>query len=165
MKLVERGYTSDPVKSWKESQKSNAVEEDTDDTRSEVSSTSSTAGPDFAYLLNMALLSLSKEKKDELLKQRDDKVTSFSLSKRLFSHSKTFCSTLRPLDVVLYRRIIKHSSDSETSNSRASVTLNNGCSKHQFVCSRGMLSGFLTGSKPVIYLWMVLFCQYQILSV
>lgn len=33
------------------------------------------SGPDFNYLLNMSLLSLSKEKKDELLKQRDDKVT------------------------------------------------------------------------------------------
>ena len=151
MKLVERGYTSDPEKSWKESQKSKAVEEYTDDSRSEVSSTSSTAGPDLAYLLNLALLSLSKEKKDELLKQRDDKVISFSLSKRLFSHSKNFCCTLRPLDVVLYRRIIKHSSDGETSNSRASVTLNNGCSKHQFVCSRETLSGLLTWSKPIIY--------------
>ena len=30
---------------------------------------------DFDYLLNMPLLSLSKEKKEELLKQRDDKVT------------------------------------------------------------------------------------------
>lgn len=31
------------------------------------------SGPDFNYILNMALWCLSKEKKDELLKQRDDK--------------------------------------------------------------------------------------------
>ena len=33
------------------------------------------SGSDYNYLLNMAILSLSKEKKDELLKQRDTKVT------------------------------------------------------------------------------------------
>ena len=82
VKLVERGYPSDPVKIWKESQKqNNAIVEETDDdeSRSETSSVSSTSsssssGPDYAYLLSMAILSLSKEKKDELLKQRDDKV-------------------------------------------------------------------------------------------
>ena len=47
-----------------------------DDTRSEASSTSSAGhGPNFGYLLNTTLLSLSKKKKEELLKQRDDKVT------------------------------------------------------------------------------------------
>lgn len=84
LKLVERGYPSDPVKVWKESQKrTTAVVEETDDddSRSETSSISSTSsatntGPDFSYLLSMAILSLSKEKKDELLKQRDDKVNS-----------------------------------------------------------------------------------------
>ncbi|XP_028390602.1 DNA topoisomerase 2-alpha-like isoform X2 [Dendronephthya gigantea] len=80
-KLVERGYPSDPVKIWKDSQKrANVVVEETDDddSRSETGSVSSTSsspgsGPDYAYLLSMAILSLSKEKKDELLKQRDDK--------------------------------------------------------------------------------------------
>ena len=85
MKLVERGYPSDPVKVWKESQKKNNViieETDDDDSRSETSSVSSSSstsssGPDFGYLLSMAILSLSKEKKEELLKQRDDKVNIF----------------------------------------------------------------------------------------
>ena len=82
MKLVERGFPSDPVKVWKESQKKSiAVIEETDsESQSETSSVSSisgssTSGPDYGYLLSMAILSLSKEKKDELLKQRDDKVT------------------------------------------------------------------------------------------
>ena len=35
---------------------------------------SSDAGPDFNYILNMNLWSLSKEKKDELLSERDKKV-------------------------------------------------------------------------------------------
>ena len=54
---MERGYTSDPVKIWS----NKGIVEDT--------------SSDFDYLLNMPLLSLSKEKKEELLKQRDDKVT------------------------------------------------------------------------------------------
>ena len=83
MKLVERGYPSDPVKIWKEDQKQTNViiQETTDDdeSRSETSSVSSTSsssssGPDYGYLLNMAIRSLSEEKKDELLKQRDNKV-------------------------------------------------------------------------------------------
>ena len=73
--LVTRGYASDPIKSWKDSLKTEGtVEESEDDTSSVASSSESTGGPDFNYLLGMALWSLSKEKKDELLKQRDEKV-------------------------------------------------------------------------------------------
>jgi hypothetical protein len=98
MKLVERGYPSDPVKTWKESQgKSNVIVEETDDegSLSETSSVSSTSssstgrpavsGPDYGYLLSMAILSLSQEKKDELLKQRDDKVNIYSNIRSAFS--------------------------------------------------------------------------------
>lgn len=38
------------------------------------STSTSSGGPDFAYLLSMAIMSLSKEKKEELLRQRDLKV-------------------------------------------------------------------------------------------
>ena len=78
--LVERGYVSDPVKAWKLK-----VEKDIafDDDESEApitdiaSSTSTTSGgPDFQYLLSMAIMSLSREKKEELLRQRDLKVRS-----------------------------------------------------------------------------------------
>ena len=72
-RLVEQGFASDPVETWNESVKRPTID---DDTRCEASSTSSAGhGPNFGYLLNMPLLSLSKEKKDELLRQRDDKVT------------------------------------------------------------------------------------------
>lgn len=91
MKLVERGFPSDPVKVWKESQKKSiAVIEETDsESQSETSSvsstsSSSTSGPDYGYLLSMAILSLSKEKKDELLKQRDDKVTLLLACRSIF---------------------------------------------------------------------------------
>ena len=74
--LVQRGYPSDPLKAWKDAQKSNAPEEgDLDDASSVASSTSSTSGPDFGYLLSMSMLSLSREKKEELLKERDNKVS------------------------------------------------------------------------------------------
>ena len=36
-------------------------------------SSDSTGGPDYNYILGMALWCLSREKKDDLLKQRDDK--------------------------------------------------------------------------------------------
>jgi len=73
--LVQRGYPSDPIKAWKELQKSNVPEEgDVDDASSVASSASSAGGPDFNYLLSMSMLSLSREKKEELLKERDNKV-------------------------------------------------------------------------------------------
>ena len=73
---MQRGFPSDPVKAWKDLQKK-APEEDLDDDASSVaSSTSSSGGPDFGYLLSMSLLSLSREKKEELLKERDNKVSS-----------------------------------------------------------------------------------------
>lgn len=73
--LVQRGYPSDPIKAWKELQKSNAPEDrDVDDASSVASSASSAGGPDFSYLLSMSMLSLSREKKEELLKERDNKV-------------------------------------------------------------------------------------------
>ena len=76
--MVERGYLSDPVKAWKASQeKATFNDDESQGAPTEVASTTSTSsgGPDFNYLLNMAIMSLSKEKKDELLAQRDQKVT------------------------------------------------------------------------------------------
>ena len=76
--LVQRGYPSDPVKAWKDIQKSSTAAEADDDTSDDSSSVASSAsgagGPDFNYLLSMSLLSLSREKKEELLKERDNKV-------------------------------------------------------------------------------------------
>ncbi|KAM6312297.1 DNA topoisomerase 2-alpha [Podargus strigoides] len=66
--LIQRGYESDPVKAWKESQNKEEEEEEESDKES-----AAATGPDFNYLLNMPLWYLTKEKKDELCKQRDNK--------------------------------------------------------------------------------------------
>uniref|UniRef100_H2Z116 DNA topoisomerase 2 n=1 Tax=Ciona savignyi TaxID=51511 RepID=H2Z116_CIOSA len=81
--LADNGYDSDPVKAWKSSiskvgkfilQFSNQkkVEESAsgDEESAEVEDTK---GPDFNYILSMPLWSLSKERKEELLRQRDAK--------------------------------------------------------------------------------------------
>ncbi|XP_077169268.1 DNA topoisomerase 2-alpha isoform X2 [Paroedura picta] len=79
--LVQRGYESDPLKSWKEAQQKDTNEEKEDDEESGKESEAST-GPDFNYLLNMPLWYLTKEKKDELCKQRDDKEVELENLKR-----------------------------------------------------------------------------------
>uniref|UniRef100_A0A8D0G650 DNA topoisomerase 2 n=1 Tax=Sphenodon punctatus TaxID=8508 RepID=A0A8D0G650_SPHPU len=70
--LIQRGYESDPVKAWKESQQKMSEESESD---KENESTASSSEPDFNYLLNMPLWYLTKEKKEELCKQRDNKET------------------------------------------------------------------------------------------
>lgn len=72
--LLQKGFESDPVKAWKEAQEKAAEEDDVLDQNDDNSSDSgSTSGPDFNYILNMSLWSLSKEKVDDLIKQRDMK--------------------------------------------------------------------------------------------
>ncbi|XP_075703179.1 DNA topoisomerase 2-alpha isoform X1 [Rhinoderma darwinii] len=69
--LVQRGYDSDPVKAWKQTQeKEEAGELIEEETETEAVTT----GPDYNYLLNMPMWYLTKEKKDELCKQRDAKI-------------------------------------------------------------------------------------------
>ncbi|KAM9296239.1 DNA topoisomerase 2-alpha [Gastrophryne carolinensis] len=68
--LVQRGYDSDPVKAWKQTQEKEEAGELIEEEEAEASS----AGPDFNYLLNMPMWYLTKEKKDELCKQRDTKI-------------------------------------------------------------------------------------------
>uniref|UniRef100_A0A4W4HHR6 DNA topoisomerase 2 n=1 Tax=Electrophorus electricus TaxID=8005 RepID=A0A4W4HHR6_ELEEL len=62
--LVQRGYESDPVAAW------NKAQEKSDSSLNSGSS----SGPNFNYILNMPLWCLTKEKVDEVLKQRDIKV-------------------------------------------------------------------------------------------
>ncbi|XP_012256449.2 DNA topoisomerase 2 isoform X2 [Athalia rosae] len=75
--LVRRGYDSDPVVAWKLRQNreealeeilQNANEENSDDTSVPVEK------ENYDYLLGMTMWNLTKEKKDELLRQRDDKI-------------------------------------------------------------------------------------------
>uniref|UniRef100_A0A673I4E2 DNA topoisomerase 2 n=1 Tax=Sinocyclocheilus rhinocerous TaxID=307959 RepID=A0A673I4E2_9TELE len=59
--LVQKGYESDPVAAWNKAQE-------------KVLDSGSSSGPNFNYILNMPLWCLTKEKVEELLKQRDLKV-------------------------------------------------------------------------------------------
>ncbi|XP_030002971.1 DNA topoisomerase 2-beta isoform X2 [Sphaeramia orbicularis] len=71
--LVQKGYESDPVAAWTKAQEK-AQEDDSDGNESDSSVDSGSAsGPNFNYILNMPLWCLTKEKVDELLKQRDQK--------------------------------------------------------------------------------------------
>lgn len=67
--LSTRGYESDPMKAWKKAQARDEAESE-----AEEEAAAGNSGTDYGYLLSMPILSLSKEKKDELLKQRDGKV-------------------------------------------------------------------------------------------
>ncbi|XP_061109573.1 DNA topoisomerase 2-beta isoform X2 [Conger conger] len=72
--LLQRGYESDPVAAWNKAQEKSLEEEDADANDSDGSVDSgSSSGPNFNYILGMPLWCLSKEKVEELLKQRDSK--------------------------------------------------------------------------------------------
>ncbi|XP_051519096.1 DNA topoisomerase 2-beta isoform X1 [Myxocyprinus asiaticus] len=72
--LVQRGYESDPVAAWNKAQEKSLEEEDGEGNESDSSIDSgSSSGPNFNYILNMPLWCLTKEKVEELLKQRDMK--------------------------------------------------------------------------------------------
>nr|XP_020031912.1 DNA topoisomerase 2-alpha isoform X2 [Castor canadensis] len=73
--LIQRGYDSDPVKAWKEAQQKVPDEEENEesDNDNEKSDSVTDSGPTFNYLLDMPLWYLTKEKKDELCKQRKEK--------------------------------------------------------------------------------------------
>ncbi|MBN3325670.1 TOP2B topoisomerase, partial [Atractosteus spatula] len=72
--LVQRGYESDPVAAWNKAQEKMMEEDDMDDNDDASSVDSGSAsGPNFNYILGMSLWCLTKEKVEELLKQRDVK--------------------------------------------------------------------------------------------
>ncbi|XP_076368660.1 DNA topoisomerase 2-alpha-like isoform X2 [Tachypleus tridentatus] len=71
--LIDRGYDSDPVKLWKKEASKQQVENENSTDSSEEETEVKSTGPDYDYLLGMNLWSLTKERKDELLKKRDDK--------------------------------------------------------------------------------------------
>uniref|UniRef100_A0A8C7PH93 DNA topoisomerase 2 n=1 Tax=Oncorhynchus mykiss TaxID=8022 RepID=A0A8C7PH93_ONCMY len=71
--LVQKGFESDPVAAWTKAQEKVLLDDhDGNNSDSSVDSGSS-SGPNFNYILNMPLWCLSKEKVDELLRQRDIK--------------------------------------------------------------------------------------------
>ncbi|KAF6097835.1 DNA topoisomerase II alpha [Phyllostomus discolor] len=82
--LIQRGYDSDPVKAWKEAQQKVPDEEENEesDNEKETEKSDSVTGPTFNYLLDMPLWYLTKEKKDELCKQRNEKEQELETLKR-----------------------------------------------------------------------------------
>uniref|UniRef100_A0A8D3C4D2 DNA topoisomerase 2 n=1 Tax=Scophthalmus maximus TaxID=52904 RepID=A0A8D3C4D2_SCOMX len=74
--LQQMGYDSDPVKAWKQAQ------EKIDDEEEEGTEKEDSSGPDYNYLLSMPMWYLSKEKKEELCKQRDAKLTELDTLKK-----------------------------------------------------------------------------------
>uniref|UniRef100_H3DLE0 DNA topoisomerase 2 n=1 Tax=Tetraodon nigroviridis TaxID=99883 RepID=H3DLE0_TETNG len=68
--LVQKGFESDPVAAWTRAQEKAQEEDEGNDSDSSLDSGSS-SGPNFNYILNMPLWCLTKEKVEELLKQRD----------------------------------------------------------------------------------------------
>lgn len=76
--LQEMGYDSDPVKAWKQAQeKTEDVALSGDEEEEEDAS-----GPDYNYLLSMPMWFLTKEKKEELCRQRDAKTTELNTLKK-----------------------------------------------------------------------------------
>ena len=71
--LKTRGYPSDPIKAWKQSFADQEEDEQEEDQLEE--SEAKGKGPDYSYLLSMQLLSLTREEKEKLLKNRDKKVS------------------------------------------------------------------------------------------
>uniref|UniRef100_A0A4W6DEL5 DNA topoisomerase 2 n=1 Tax=Lates calcarifer TaxID=8187 RepID=A0A4W6DEL5_LATCA len=74
--LQQMGYDSDPVKAWKQAQ------EKMEDENEEEKTEEDTSGPDYNYLLSMPMWFLTKEKKEELCKQRDAKLTELNTLKK-----------------------------------------------------------------------------------
>ena len=74
--LVRRGYDSDPIKAWKKAATGDEGEEENqgedEDSEAMVASTKD-KGPDYDYLLGMPMWNLTQEKKDEIIKKRDEK--------------------------------------------------------------------------------------------
>ncbi|XP_040923149.1 DNA topoisomerase 2-alpha isoform X3 [Toxotes jaculatrix] len=79
--LQQMGYDSDPVKAWKEAQEKNEEEMEEEEAE-EGAEKEDTSGPDYNYLLSMPMWFLTKEKKEELCKQRDAKLTELNTLKK-----------------------------------------------------------------------------------
>ena len=76
--LKSRGYRSDPVKAWK-TESSDDHEEGEEEEGEEMGGKGQS---DYNYLLSMQLWSLTREKKEELIKNRDKKVCIFLVKGR-----------------------------------------------------------------------------------
>uniref|UniRef100_A0A8B9PTQ2 DNA topoisomerase 2 n=1 Tax=Apteryx owenii TaxID=8824 RepID=A0A8B9PTQ2_APTOW len=99
--LIQRGYESDPVKAWKELQNKEEEEEEDESDKESAPAT----GPDFNYLLNMPLWYLTKEKKDELCKQRDSKLENLKCKSSSDLWKEDLAAFVEELDAVEARQL------------------------------------------------------------
>uniref|UniRef100_A0A3Q1CY57 DNA topoisomerase 2 n=1 Tax=Amphiprion ocellaris TaxID=80972 RepID=A0A3Q1CY57_AMPOC len=76
--LQQMGYDSDPVKAWKHAQEKEMEDEEEEEEKEKEDD----SGPDYNYLLSMPMWFLTKEKKEELCKQRDAKLTELNTLKK-----------------------------------------------------------------------------------
>ncbi|KAK7026445.1 DNA topoisomerase 2-beta, partial [Halocaridina rubra] len=77
--LQQKGYDSDPVKAWQRLM--NSEDEEGYDSEEEEQGRHASSSKDYDYLLGMPMWNLTKEKKDELLKNRDNKVQELNILK------------------------------------------------------------------------------------
>ena len=70
--LQRKGYDSDPLKAWEKANSGAGSEEETS-VEGEQAEEEESKGPDYGYLLGMPMWNLTLEKKEEILKKRDDK--------------------------------------------------------------------------------------------
>ena len=72
--LKSKGFRSDPIKAWKASLTEEGQEDSPDQSDEGAEEGAEPEGDDYNYLLSMPMWSLTREKKEELLKNRDAKV-------------------------------------------------------------------------------------------
>ena len=71
--LQRKGFDSDPLKAWEKANSGADSEEEAPVEGGDVEEESSGKGPDYGYLLGMPMWNLTLEKKEEILKKRDEK--------------------------------------------------------------------------------------------
>ena len=78
--LARKGYDSDPLRAWKKAATGDEDEEEAsegdveDQDAASVTEAVRDKGPDYDYLLSMPMWNLTQEKKDEMIKKRDEKM-------------------------------------------------------------------------------------------
>jgi len=81
--LVTKGYESDPIKAWKKAIERSANDYESDsEFESEEGAEEVEQGKDFDYLLGMPMWNLTKEKKDAILKQEQEKIHDLEVVKK-----------------------------------------------------------------------------------
>ena len=71
--LARKGFDSDPLKAWKKAHSNASPDEETPEEGEDLDVTNDSKGPDYDYLLGMSMWNLTLEKKEEIIKKRDEK--------------------------------------------------------------------------------------------